>query len=247
MLAGVGTALVAFYLTWVSYYVEFPADILMFAEGDFVNEIVKFRTGHPLYTAQQNNESMTTRRAHRCVPMLWHWACGAPDSIPVYRLIQLIYSLGGGRCGRAVTVRLMQLSGTKRFAEDRGLWGAIALPLFFLIATNSITNPFVAQPAQRFPGPIRRRRGLLAAPRLRRDEAPTAAGLDGLDPRAGLPGQAKPRHLGSSVLRLPLVLRFAAFRASLGRLWHRVREPGCRLCRLLLPSGGNHSGTGLSS
>jgi hypothetical protein len=142
VLAGVGTALVAFYLAWVSYYVEYPADILMFAEGDFVNEIVKFRTGRTLYTAQQNNESMTyTPGAPLCTYALSR-AFGAPDSIPAYRLIQLIYSLGAAVAGVFCYVRVMQLSGTRRFAEDRGLWGAIALPVFFLIANNSISNPF---------------------------------------------------------------------------------------------------------
>jgi hypothetical protein len=142
VLAGVGAALVAFYLSWVSYYIEYPADFLMFAEGDFVNEIVKFRVGHPLYTAQQNNESMTyTPGAPLCTYAL-AWACGAPDSIPAYRLIQLIYCLGAAVVALFCYVRLMELSGTTRFAEDQGLWGAIALPLFFLVATNSITNLF---------------------------------------------------------------------------------------------------------
>jgi len=143
VLAGAGAALVAFYLTWVSYYVEYPADILMFAEGDFVNDIVKFRTGHPLYTAQQNNESMTYTPGAPLFTYALAWACGAPDSIPVYRRIQVIYGLGAAVVAVCCYLRLMQLSGTRRFAEDRGLWGAIALPLFFLVATNSITNVFV--------------------------------------------------------------------------------------------------------
>ncbi len=142
-LAGAGTALAAFYLTWVSYYVEYPADFLMFAEGEFVNDIVKFRTGHPIYTAQQNNESLTyTPGAPVCTYAL-ACAVGAPDSIPVYRLIQLVYDLGAAVAGVFCYVRLMQLSGTARFDRDPGLWGAIALPLFFLVATNSISNLFV--------------------------------------------------------------------------------------------------------
>ena len=142
-LAGAGTVLAAFYLTWVSYYVEYPADILMFAEGEFVNDIVKFRTGHPIYTAQQNNESLTyTPGAPLCTYAL-ACAVGAPDSIPVYRLIQLVYDLGAAVAGVFCYVRLMQLSGTARFDRDPGLWGAIALPLFFLVATNSISNLFV--------------------------------------------------------------------------------------------------------
>ena len=143
VLAGAGAVLAAFYLAWVSYYVEYPADFLMFAEGDFVNEIVKFQTGHPLYTAQQNNESITyTPGAPLCTYFL-AWACGAPKTIPLYRLIHLIYGLGAAVAAVLCYRRLIQLSGTARFAADRGLWGAIALPLFFLLATNSITNLFV--------------------------------------------------------------------------------------------------------
>ena len=71
----------------------------MFAEGEFVNEIVKFRTGHPIYTAQQNNESLTyTPGASLCTYAL-AWAVGAPDSIPVYRLIQVVYGLGAAVAG----------------------------------------------------------------------------------------------------------------------------------------------------
>ncbi len=143
VLAAAGVALVAFYLTWVSYYVEYPADILMWAEGDFVNEIVKFRVGHPLYTAQQNNESMTYTPGAPLFTYALARACGAPDSIPVYRLIQVLYGLGAAVFAVGSYARLVQLAGVRRFAEDRGLWGAIALPLFFLTATNTITNPFV--------------------------------------------------------------------------------------------------------
>jgi hypothetical protein len=70
-------------------------------------------------------------------------AFGAPDSIPVYRLIQVLYCLGAAVVAVGCYSRLMQLAGTPRFAEDRDLWGAIALPLFFLAATNSMTNSFV--------------------------------------------------------------------------------------------------------
>jgi hypothetical protein len=143
LLAGAGAALVAFYLTWISYHVEYPADFLMFAEGDFVNEITKFRTGHPLYLDQRNNESMVYTPGAPLLTYALARLVGAPDSIPVYRLIQLVYCLGAAIAAVFCFFRLMQWSGATRFAGDRGLWGAIALPLFFLVATNSITNPFV--------------------------------------------------------------------------------------------------------
>jgi hypothetical protein len=142
VLAAAGAALVAFYLSWVSYYVEFPADILSFSEGNFFNDMVKVRTGHAIYTAQQNNESMPYTPG---APIFTHavaWAFGVPDSIPAYRMIQLTYTFGAAVFAVLCYVRLMQLSGHTRFAVDRVLWGAIALPLFFLIATNSFTNLF---------------------------------------------------------------------------------------------------------
>jgi hypothetical protein len=142
LLAAAGAALVAFYLAWVSYYVEFPADILSFSEGNFFNDMVKVRTGHTIYTAQQNNESMPYTPGAPIFTCAVAWAFGVPDSIPAYRIIQLIYTLGAAVFAVLCYVRLMQLSGNTRFAENWVLWGAIALPLFFLIATNSITNLF---------------------------------------------------------------------------------------------------------
>jgi hypothetical protein len=65
VLASVGITLLAFYLTWVSHHVEYPADILMWAEGDFVNDIIKFRVGYPLYTLQENNDSFHYTRGAR--------------------------------------------------------------------------------------------------------------------------------------------------------------------------------------
>ena len=72
-LAGIGVSLVASYLYWVSFYVAFPADILIWAEGDFVNDILKFRLGYPLYSAQVNNESFTYAPGSRLLTYLLAW------------------------------------------------------------------------------------------------------------------------------------------------------------------------------
>src|SRR5438045_1881306 len=39
-------SLLAFYFFWVSSYVFFPADILIWSEGDFINDIIKFTVGY---------------------------------------------------------------------------------------------------------------------------------------------------------------------------------------------------------
>jgi hypothetical protein len=59
-------------------------------------------------------------------------------------LIQLFYALAAAVVAVLCYWRLQELSGNSRirFAQDRAVWGAIALTVFFLIATNSLTNPF---------------------------------------------------------------------------------------------------------
>src|SRR5437899_2642858 len=56
VLAVGGVGLVAAYLAAVWPYVRFPADVLIWSESDFVNDIIKLRTGYPLYTSPVNNE-----------------------------------------------------------------------------------------------------------------------------------------------------------------------------------------------
>jgi hypothetical protein len=142
VLAGVGAVLLSFYLAWVSPYIAFPADILIWAEGDFINDIVKFRIGYPLYTAPENNDSFHYTPGAQLSTYALAWVFGAPYSIPMYRLIQVLYCLAAAAVAVCCYRRLGELSGTARLREDRGLWGAVALPFFFLIATNSITNGF---------------------------------------------------------------------------------------------------------
>jgi len=142
VLAGTGMALAAFYLAWVSHYVEFPADILIWSEGDFVNDIVKFQIGYPLYTAPVNNDSFHYTPGAQLLTYALAWVCGAPNSIPLYRGIQVGYCLTAALVALCCYQRLVLLAGTARKGIDRGLWGAVGLPFFFLVATNSVTNGF---------------------------------------------------------------------------------------------------------
>ena len=51
--------LAASYFFYASYYIALPADIVIWSESDYVNDILKFRLGYPIFTAQVNNESFT--------------------------------------------------------------------------------------------------------------------------------------------------------------------------------------------
>jgi hypothetical protein len=141
VLAGVATTFAAFYLTWVSYYLDFPADILIWSEGDFVNDIVKFRIGYPLFTSQVVNDSFTYPPGSQFTTYAFAWLFGAPDSIPMYRRMQICFSVGSAAVAVCCYWRLRQLAGILH-TPSAVLWGMFALPLFFLMATNSVTNPF---------------------------------------------------------------------------------------------------------
>jgi hypothetical protein len=143
LLASIGVLLTAIYLYWVSFYILFPADILIWSESDFVNDILKFRVGYPLYTAQENNESFTYTPGTQILTFFLAWLLGNATSIPIYRLIQVGYTLLAAVVATMCSYKLVEISLSGQQLRDRRLWGMVWLPLLFLMASNSLTNPFV--------------------------------------------------------------------------------------------------------
>ena len=70
----ISTFLVACYLFWASFYITFPADFLIWSESDYVNDILKFHIGYPIFTAQVNNESFTYVPGSQLVTYFFAWA-----------------------------------------------------------------------------------------------------------------------------------------------------------------------------
>jgi hypothetical protein len=135
--------LVSIYFFWVSSAVRYPADILTWSEGDFVNDILKFRIGYPIYTAQVNNESFPYVPGPRLLTYFIASLSGNSTSIPVYRIIQLGYAVLAAMVAfLCVRVILRMISSSGQIARWR-IWSAAGLPFLFLVATNSLTNPFV--------------------------------------------------------------------------------------------------------
>jgi hypothetical protein len=143
VLATVSVLLVAVYLYWVSFYVLFPADILIWSESDFINDILKFRVGYPLYSAQQNNESFVYAQGSRLVTYFLAWVSGHPLSIPTYRAIQVFFTLLAAIMATFSFFTLVKASSSHEALSPHSSWGILALPVLFLLASNSITNPFV--------------------------------------------------------------------------------------------------------
>lgn len=139
----VSVLLIACYLFVASSYIFLPADIVIWSESDFVNDILKFRTGYPIFTAQVNNESFTYVPGTQLITYLLASLSGFATSIPAYRIIQLIYTLAAAIVAFFCVRRIVSISAaSKKGNLFSGYWSVVWFSLLFLIATNSLTNPF---------------------------------------------------------------------------------------------------------
>ncbi len=143
LLATVAVLLVGVYLYWVSPYVTFPGDFLIWTESDFVNDILKYRVGYPHFTAESNNESFTYLPGTQLMTYYVAQVFGHAQSIPAYRMIQVGYTCLAALVGLACCRRIFNLAAPLRTMTASGLWAVASLPLLVLFATNTLTNPFV--------------------------------------------------------------------------------------------------------
>jgi hypothetical protein len=141
ILGTIGTLLVGCYFFWASFYIMYPGDFLVWSESDFVNDILKFRQGYPIFTQQINNESFTYVPGTQLLTYFLAWIVGQPTSIPVYRGIQVFYTFLSVVVAFLSCRRLIGF-GSEQKISDSPWWGVVGLTGLFLIATNTLTNPF---------------------------------------------------------------------------------------------------------
>ncbi|MGB7208302.1 MAG: hypothetical protein WBD27_06565 [Pyrinomonadaceae bacterium] len=143
IVGSVSVLLVASYFFYASFYIALPADIVIWSESDFVNDILKFRVGYPLFTEQVNNESFTYVPGSQIVTYFFAWLAGQPLSVPTYRTIQLAYTFLTTVVAFLSCRRLVRMTaGPAARISDSLFWGVPSFCILFLIAVNSITNPF---------------------------------------------------------------------------------------------------------
>ncbi len=143
LVATICVILISIYFYWVSFYILFPADILMWGENDVINDVTKLRMGYPLYSSHLNNESQVYPPGAQIIIHSIVWLLGNAKSIPLYRIVQCGFNLltalfAASSCNHLIRIGLPTLWSRKSY-----LWDFLYVPLFFLISTNSITNPFV--------------------------------------------------------------------------------------------------------
>jgi hypothetical protein len=202
----VGVLLLTIYFYQVSFWVSFPADFLIWSESEFVSDILKFRVGYPLYTAQVNNESFIYTPGAPLLTYFISAALGQEPSIPVYRMIQVGY-VALASVIALFTVRA--LIGARYPALNyRTLfpWSILWLPLLFLVATNSLTNPFVHNLHNDALALLVSAAGFFLLVKYAASQDKRLLPLMAVIPAVGFLSKATRRHLGGSISGLPGVL-----------------------------------------
>jgi hypothetical protein len=139
--ASVCIVLSAVYLYCAASYIVFPADILIWSESDFVSDVAKLRLHYPLYTDQADNTSYIYPPGAQFVTYALANAIGQSSSVPALRAFQLLYTMLAAVFAALCALRILELANIQ-IGERAAGWGIGILPLLFLVATNSITNPF---------------------------------------------------------------------------------------------------------
>lgn len=143
LVATICVILISVYFYWVSSYIFFPADILMWGENDVISDVTKLRAGYPLYSSPLNNESQVYPPGAQIVIYSMVRLLGNAKSMPLYRIVQCGFNLLTALFAASSCKHLMRMSHPELWSGKSRLWDFLYVPLFFLIATNSITNPFV--------------------------------------------------------------------------------------------------------
>jgi hypothetical protein len=119
----------------VGAYVRLPADIVGFAESPFVTDVIKLRTGHPLYTPPPDNNSYPYTPGTQILTYAIARAFGADGSIPALRAVQFSYVILACAVATAAAAGLARRL-VPRFESVRHVWIAAWFPVLLLISTD---------------------------------------------------------------------------------------------------------------
>jgi hypothetical protein len=141
-LSACSVLLLSIYFFQVSWYVFFPADIWIWSEGDFINDILKFSTGYPLYTPAVNLDSTHYPPGPQLLTYMLAWVAGKAWSIPAYRVIQVVYTALASFVAMLCCRRILRMAMPGSPKREGWIWIGFWYAALFLMATNSITDRF---------------------------------------------------------------------------------------------------------
>ncbi len=139
---GFSAFLAVFYLLVIRPYVFLPADLLMWAETNFVGDIIKLRTGIPLYTPPEDSNSLVYTPGATLLTYGISWLIGKPTSIVAWRIIQLAFVACAALIATASTRMLRSLAYPEYKDEFPKTWFAFTFLAIFVISTSPLTNRF---------------------------------------------------------------------------------------------------------
>jgi hypothetical protein len=139
MLAVTLVMLVATFFVVELRSILYRADILIWSESPFVTDIIKFRSGGTLYDDPAHLSSFNYTPGAPMLTWLIASAAGFGDSVPAYRIVQLLFVAAAAALGTRAIGLLLRLAGVEPPALP---WRLIWFPLLFLAGTNTLANNY---------------------------------------------------------------------------------------------------------
>jgi hypothetical protein len=139
---GLAAVLAGYYFYFVIPFIRIRADILMFAESDFVGDIIKMRTGAPIFTPPEDSNSLVYTPLSHVLTYAIAWAAGKATSIPMYRAIQVGFAGVAAMIGVLCSRRLFGMRWPGREFPFSKTFGVLSFLALFLTATAPRVNPY---------------------------------------------------------------------------------------------------------
>lgn len=133
--------LAANFLVWALPSILYRADILIWSEGMFMQDVLKLRLGAPLYGPAEDLSSFLYTPGAQLTTYAIAWTLGMADSVAALRLIQVAFVALAAVLGARAVWRISSLMGTD-LPAGRFTVLAFTTLLLFLAGTNPLTNPF---------------------------------------------------------------------------------------------------------
>lgn len=134
------TILAVFTVYGLSFYVRFPADFLGFWEGDYLNDLLEWRAGLPLYGPVQDNTSSVYTPGAQLLTYGIGRLAGVELSVVGLRTIQFSYVFVAALVATSATDLLARRFLSPQEYAARPLWLAAWFPLLVLVCLERDFN-----------------------------------------------------------------------------------------------------------
>lgn len=122
--------------------VTLPADLLMFSETAFIENIIKLDTGRPLYTAPSDSNSIVYQPLAFLVSYAAAWALGLTRSVAGLRALQLGFTVAASIVATLTARQLQALAFPDDPRRHHRTWIAFTALSMLLVATAPHANQF---------------------------------------------------------------------------------------------------------